>query len=380
MLREIDLLAMVLETPGALPPIVWSPPGMGKSARFSSLTKSWDWHLEVVISSIMDPSDFGGLPVPVDGNGVKREPPAWALRLNKAGKGLAFFDEASTAPPACQAAMLRVMLEKYVGDVKLGDGVKVAAAANPPEMAASGWDLSLPLANRFVHLTWTTPSADDWVEWLNGNDGMANVPRVDADAWEKGFIKAKALVSAFIHRRPGLLSEDPTKVAGRFPLAYATPRTWECATRLLATCFAMSNEEAALPLLAATIGEPIALEFATWLRANDLPDPEELLADPKKFEPDPNEPDRAFATCLAVAESALSDGSGAKKFSKAEKAKRWHAAWHVLDPAIELGKELVHLPALKLAKADKRPEKGLIDAKVREIIGKLKEVVLAAGF
>jgi len=49
-----------------------------------------------------------------------------------------------------QAALLRVVLERAVGDLTLPDEVAVVAAANPPEQAADGWDLSQPtrLPNR----------------------------------------------------------------------------------------------------------------------------------------------------------------------------------------------------------------------------------------
>ena len=53
-----------------------------------------------------------------------------------------------------QAALLRVVLERVVGDLELPADVAVVAAANPPEQAADGWDLSAPLANRFCHLEW----------------------------------------------------------------------------------------------------------------------------------------------------------------------------------------------------------------------------------
>ena len=60
------------------------------------------------------------------------------------------FDEISTAPPAVQAALLRVVLERTVGDLRLPDAVSLVAAANTPEQAAGGWELSPPLANRFL--------------------------------------------------------------------------------------------------------------------------------------------------------------------------------------------------------------------------------------
>ena len=112
-----------------------------------------------MIASIREPSDFAGLPIIDRGDGSRAPsvvfaPPSWATALADAGRGLAFFDEISTAPPAVQAAMLRVVLERTVGDLTLPDDVSIVAAANPPDQAADGWDLSPPLANRFCHLDW----------------------------------------------------------------------------------------------------------------------------------------------------------------------------------------------------------------------------------
>jgi len=45
------------------------------------------------------------------------------------GRGILFLDEITTAPPAVQAALLRVVLERVVGDVALPEAVSVVAAA-----------------------------------------------------------------------------------------------------------------------------------------------------------------------------------------------------------------------------------------------------------
>lgn len=388
-MKDIDLLSIVIQTPGALTPIVWGPPGIGKSARMRQLAAALKLSLETVIASIRDPSDFGGLPVPENGHGVRLEPPSWAIRLAKEGKGIVFLDEASCAPPAVQAALLRPVLEGCVGDLALPAGVRWVAAANPPDQAAGGWDLSPPMANRFVHLTWSAPAAGEWIDWLTGGDADASFPILDLEEWARQFGQAKSLASAFLHRRPGLLSEDTTKIRGRFPLAYATPRSWECAIRLLASCRALGLSEATLPLLAGALGEPISVEFAAWLRSNDLPDPEKLLADPASWTPSEKHPDRAFAVCLSVTDAALTpqsngkaEGKEGKKDAAADKKKlhaRWHSAWRVLERALPIGKDIVAIAARRLADPKHRPEGGLIEVDVKKVIGQLREVVAAAG-
>ena len=114
--------------------------------------------LEIILASIREPQDFAGLPV-VSGDSMRLVAPDWARRLAADGNGILFLDEVNTAPPSVQAALLRVSLDRVAGDCYLGDGTSVVAAANPPEIAADGWDLAPPLANRFCHLPWELPSS-----------------------------------------------------------------------------------------------------------------------------------------------------------------------------------------------------------------------------
>jgi hypothetical protein len=101
-----------------------------------------------------------------------------------------------------QAALLRVVLERTVGDLSLPADVAVVAAANPPEQAADGWDLSAPLANRLCHLRWeVTPRAVA--------DGLANgwapprVPRLP-DGWEVAEMPPEIAMFAPLVRDAGL--------------------------------------------------------------------------------------------------------------------------------------------------------------------------------
>ena len=130
---------------------LWGDPGIGKSALIQAAAAADGVPCETVIGSMREPSDFAGLPVVTD-DGVRMEPPSWARRLHEAQAGSLFLDELSTSPPAVHAAMLGVALGRRVGDLLLPRAVQVVAAANPPERAADGWDLTPPLANRFGRL------------------------------------------------------------------------------------------------------------------------------------------------------------------------------------------------------------------------------------
>jgi hypothetical protein len=329
-----------------VPALVWGPPGTGKTSVISRLAAELGLHLEVVIASIREPADFGGLPV-VKNGGVYLHPPAWARRLAELppGKGgLLFLDEITTTPPAVQAALLRVILERVVGDLPLPDSVAVVAAGNPTEQAAGGWELGLPLANRFVHIEWPLDH-QAWLSYmLSRRDGC-----------EAG----RAQVAAFIRVRPHLLLQLPKDGEGP---AFPSPRSWEKAAVLLSRS---PDEEVALKLVCGAVGPGAAAEFAGWRRNLDLPDPEELLADPGKYRT-PARADRQFALLAAVAAAALGRPS----------PHRYRAAWEVVGRAAEDVPDAAVVAAAALARA--REENPELEVPL-ELIDRLFPILQKAG-
>ncbi len=110
---DVQLEALTLAVAADLPVLLWGEPGIGKTAALTRLAEALDLPLTTVIASVHEPSDFSGLPVVGDDpaeQGVPMAPPDWAVRLVRAGRGLLFLDELSTAPPAVQAALLRLVL------------------------------------------------------------------------------------------------------------------------------------------------------------------------------------------------------------------------------------------------------------------------------
>jgi dynein-related subfamily AAA family protein len=334
-----------------LPLLLWGPPGVGKSASVRRWAERRGLACWTVLASLREPSDFAGLPIverpEPDANGARSAasvsfaPPRFAREAAERG-GVIFLDELTTAPPAVQAALLRAVVDRAFGDLELDPArVALVAAANPPDEAAGGWELAAPLANRFVHLSFPLQPGE-WV--ASFPDYWGTPPRLGyqegklaADRWAE----ARRLVACFIRARPSLLLQLPAEVSQRGG-AWPSPRTWDYASRLLASLEQTGAEPAeVLPLLAGCVGEGAALEFVSWRQALDLPDPEALLARPNSYRHPPRT-DQAYATLDAVCQAALDHLT----------VPRWQAAWRVLaEAAAQGGADVAAAAARRLAAA-----------------------------
>ncbi len=336
-----QLEALTLAVAADLPVLLWGEPGIGKTAALHQLAAALELPLTTVIASVHEPSDFAGLPIIGDDpaqQGVPLAPPDWAVRLVRAGRGLLFLDELSTAPPAVQAALLRLVLERRIGALQLPPGVRIVAAANPRSSAADGWELSPPLANRFVHLQWAH-DPEVVVRGLGGVWPVATLPRLDPQALEPAVALARRAVCGLLAARPELVHRLPTTETRRGG-AWPSPRSWDMTLRLTAFATAAGSSREVLSLLVrGTVGDGPGLELMAYLDRMDLPDPEDLLADP----------------CAAVLpergdlRQVVLDAVVAAVRHRPER-ERWDAAWELLARALRTGApDLLVVPATTLA-------------------------------
>jgi MoxR-like ATPase len=336
-----QLEALTLAVAADLPVLLWGEPGIGKTAALTQLAASLDLPLTTVIASVHEPTDFSGLPILGDDpavQGVPMAPPQWAVELVRAGRGLLFLDELSTATPAVQAALLRVVLERRVGALQLPPDVRIVAAANPRASAADGWELSPPLANRFVHLYWVH-DREVVVRGLGGIWPRAELPRLARERLPEAVAYARRAVCGFLEARPTLIHRLPSTETRRGG-AWPSPRSWEAALTLLAfgTAASVSRDVLAL-LVRGVVGDGPGLELLAHLDRMELPDPETLLADPASADL-PVRGDLRQASLEAVVAAV---GTRPER-------ERWDAAWAVLVRALETGApDLLVAPATVLA-------------------------------
>lgn len=298
------LLKVVLHTPGVngrmgLPVIFEGKPGNAKTSRVTAEAAGLGLDTITLIASLREPTDFAGFAVPERG-AMRRYAEKWVLDAIEKGDCVVLLDELNTAPPSVQKALLRVVLEGVVGDKVLPDGVRFVAAQNSIDDAADGYELSAPLANRFGHIQWPAPTAEEWGQALNAGFStdrninvsvLENVEDLLAKKWEECYSRAAALVSGFIRQRSDLLNFKPSN-----SVQVASPRTWEMATRALAGCFVFNaGTEVRDTLVCAFVGEGPGTEFCAFLSNADLPDATKFLDGTISWSPNPRRDDVTFA-------------------------------------------------------------------------------------
>ena len=322
-----------------IPVLLWGNPGEGKTAVVESAGDR-GWHVESLIVSHYEPSDFAGLPVVSPQGSVELAPPGWATRLAAVkGPSIAFFDEFSTASPALQAAALRPLTHYEVGSLQLPDTVSFVAAANPADVAAAGWELAAPTASRFVHLDWALPT-EVYVECLVTGEWPALPVYGELSDLEALLDRERVLVGGFLRIRDSQLSVIPDEAAAR-GRAFPTPRTWDYAARLSAYAQAAGASKTVRRLLVAgCLGTAVAHEYLAWCDAQDLGDPEVLLADVDGFDPTGIRPDRAYVLLQSVLAAV----------ARRRSPERWEAAVRLcarvagaigIDPAVPVVRALL---------------------------------------
>ena len=122
------------------------------------------------------------------------------------------------------------------------------------------------------------------------------------------------------------------------------------AGRLMAAAGASgTSDEARSALIRGAVGDGAGVEFLAWLVEMDLPDPEQVLADPASFRL-PERGDRAYA---ALASTAAANPT----------PERWTAGWQVLGLAADAALDMAAAAARVLAKC--RPDGVALPEEVR---------------
>lgn len=256
----------------ARPLFVSGPPGVGKTAMSYDIAAKCGIPAERVVifrPSLRDPVDLLGVPAVVGGL-TTSNPPAELARMQE-GAWLLVIDELAQAVPMMQNALAGLMLDRFVGELRLSPEVRVMATGNRVQDRAGSNRIVSQLGNRVMHLEMEA-SVDDWVEWALGQ-GL--------DLMTIAFIRLK---------NQHLFDFDPNR------LTNATPRAWE----FVAKIDSMLPTDLYLAAVSGVVPEGIAAEYLAFRKlANKLPSIDVIMLDPANAEL-PEEPEVRYALIVTL--------------------------------------------------------------------------------
>jgi hypothetical protein len=268
--KTVDFVTAAVEAD--VVPLLIGDPGIGKTSLMRIVAGQVERELETLIGSTCDPVDIGGGLVPnAEGTAINRIPLALIRRCVESAR-LLFLDEVSTVPGATQATLLRVMLEKVAGDSALHQDTRVAAAANPPEQAPGGFELSAPFMGRVQVIHFRPDEREVWsfFETL-GDEG--SILRTEAQDF--------ALTCQF---EPGLLQIDMPKACTTGMQQWGAPRSWERAIRHRSAAIksGLMDFDLQHSILSAGVGEEMATAYTAILKMRkQLPSINVVTEDPE---------------------------------------------------------------------------------------------------
>jgi MoxR-like ATPase len=374
------IIYAALFTPGlndrwGLPLLFEGEPGVAKTARIMRVSESAGLYGIALLGAVRDPADFSGFPVP-DGEVVRMAAPAFAEQAAAAGgRSVIFCDELTSCPPAVQAAMLRVILDGAVGDYILPKTVRFIAACNPVGIAANGFDLSAPLANRFGHLPWPAPTMADWTAYMLGGGEKPTRKRAEdvedevMRAWPTAYASARGQVIGFLSAQPTHLHRMPPANDPRASKAWPSPRTWEMATRALAGARVHGLSDAdTMAFVSAFVGEGSGAAMFAFIRDADLPSTIDLLEGRATWVHDHRRVDRTLAVMASCAALTIAEPSEA----------RTTGFWTVAEAAVKGGAPDAAMSAV-LAVIQSPGTKAVRSPKFAAVMAHFRPIMQKAG-
>lgn len=288
------------------PPLVWGPPGVGKSAMSRYIGRQLNLKTCVIYLSHKADNEVHGQPVVAkatvelagkERTVVEQAPPRYVIEALKAKTeglrgALLVFEELTTVQPAIAAPALAIFSENMIAEIDLPWGeVGIMACANPTPQAVGGWDLAPPSSRRFTHLKFQLHPRE-WCENFPGNWGApVQLGRWGFQVDPQQVIKDRSMVAAFINSFPEMLFQMPKDKAqqtgcwlegeaihvGGMP----NPASWEATAKAMSVARTMKLSDSDLQeVIIGTIGQGAALQFDTWREKMDLPSPQEVLDKP----------------------------------------------------------------------------------------------------
>lgn len=279
-------------------PLALGMPGVAKTETARALaTAAGRQFLPLMLDQLL-PEDLGGFPtigeLTHDGatHPVMRRLHDERFLVARLTPSVLLIDELTNTAHSTQAAALQLIAEGI-------PGCWIFAAANPPQQAAAGVELTPPMVNRLCVLQWEIDRSAILAGLRAGLNFPAPSVPILPDDWRAQLAQWGGLVADFLDRYPDLLAafpRDPNAAGNPFP----SPRAWTNTAKLLAAAASVgADSPTQSALVTGTVGLAAGTQFLTWLKTQSIPDPEAILANPSSLKLPPRG-DLAIATLGAI--------------------------------------------------------------------------------
>lgn len=241
-----------------VPPMIWGPPGVGKSSLVKEVAEELGIGFIDLRLVQIDQVDLRGLPYVFDdpeNPGHKKFGFAPPSMLPTKGRGILFLDEFPQAQPPVQNAASELVLDRRIGDYQLPQGWIIIAAGNRRSDRAATQEMPSHLKNRFAHIE-IEARFEDWKAWAE-----------TAGAVEPRLIN--------------YLSQNQTRLNQFNPDATASPtsRTWEFASHVIK---GVKDIRARNALIGGCVGKGSQAEVSAFLAdGDDMPTIDQICKDPE---------------------------------------------------------------------------------------------------
>lgn len=272
--------------------MLWGSPGVGKSQVVHQVAEKHDMQMIDLRLSQLDPVDLRGVP-DVD---KKQRLTMWNAPefLPREGKGILFLDEINSAAQATQAAAYQLVLDRKLGNYTLPKDWAIITAGNRVGDRAIVNQMGTALKNRLTHLNFEVNN-EDWGMWALTHGVSTEV---------LSFIRFRPMLLNEFEKRSESRNENERIKRLRDSNAFATPRSWEALSKLVAQ---KPPEDIEYELYSGRVGEGAAAEFMGYMKYyRNLPNLDALLMNPSKA-PVPEEPAVLYALATGLAAKATLD-------------------------------------------------------------------------
>ena len=264
-------------------PMLVSIPGVGKTSIIDQIVEEEDYHLLTIPLASYDAGEIAGFPMlDKESKTYNRAKPFW-LDTPTDKPVILFFDEISQAPTANINVLAMLVNERKLGEHNLNDNVVIVCAGNKMEHRAG----TNPLPSHFKDRVTFLEVKEDITEFLS----YAN---------SKGIHQH---ILAYLRNRPSSLSIFDPAVD-----SCPSPRSWMRVDSILKMnlSYTLRNET-----IKGQVGDATKADFLAYLKvADDMPDPNEVLAGTNKTIPDSSPV--MYALCAGLAH--LVTGKTSKNF------------------------------------------------------------------